>query len=81
MNLKRIGEYRKAADKLGMEYQSIHAPFGGINVGGEAYLEESMSELRNYDNVGFCLDTGHEMCYNRGKDMLALMVIVLLQRI
>ncbi len=42
------------------------------NVEGEAYLEALMNEFKTYDNVGFCWDTGHEMCYNRGKDMLAL---------
>ncbi len=42
------------------------------NVEGDAYLEALMSAFCNYHNVGFCWDTGHEMCYNRGKDMLAL---------
>ena len=30
-----------------------------------------MDGLRGFDLVGFCLDTGHEQCYNRGRDMLA----------
>ncbi len=42
------------------------------NVEGEAYLEVLMNEFKDYPNVGFCWDTGHEMCYNKHKDMLAL---------
>lgn len=40
------------------------------NVEGEEYLSCLMQGLRDFDSVGFCLDTGHELCYNRGKDML-----------
>lgn len=40
------------------------------NVEGEEYLECLMNAFRDYDNVGFCYDSGHEMCYNRGNDML-----------
>lgn len=42
------------------------------NVEGEEYLEALMTAFKDYENVGFCWDTGHELCYNRGKDMLAL---------
>jgi len=41
------------------------------NVEGEAELQYLMDGLRDFDSVGFCLDTGHELCYNRGRDMLA----------
>ena len=40
------------------------------NTEGEPFLEAVMSAFKDYENVGFCLDTGHEMCYNDGKDML-----------
>ncbi len=41
------------------------------NVEGEEYLDALMDYLLpRYDNVFFCLDSGHEMCYNRDKDML-----------
>ncbi len=135
-------QLKRLAEELGMEYQSIHAPFGRMNhmwesspetestkqelmdcvaecakygvpimvahpfigfgknsptelgiknfkevvdyalklkvkvafenVEGEAYLQALMEEFKEYPNVGFCWDTGHEMCYNRFKDMLAL---------
>lgn len=41
------------------------------NVEGEEYLDYLMAGLCNYDSIGFCLDTGHEICYNRGRDLLA----------
>ena len=42
------------------------------NVEGEEYLAALMARFRTVPEVGFCLDTGHELCYNLGKDMLAL---------
>lgn len=42
------------------------------NLEGEEYLAALMETFKSYDNVGFCWDTGHELCYNRGKDMLGL---------
>ena len=41
------------------------------NTEGEEYLDALMEAFKNNKNVGFCLDTGHEMCYNRHRDMLA----------
>ena len=42
------------------------------NTEGEEYLGALLGSFKKYDNVGFCWDTGHEMCYNFGKDMTAL---------
>lgn len=134
--------YRRLADRLGMEYQSVHAPFdraaalwetgpraeaaldqwlcclkdcaaAGVpvvvmhafigfqdhsptkagpanfqriaaaarrlgvrialeNTEGEEYLAALMEAFRGDDQVGFCWDTGHELCYNRGRDLLRL---------
>ncbi len=49
----------------------------GVNVAienteGMEYLEKLMCGLSHMKNVGFCYDTGHEQCYNWGKNMLAL---------
>lgn len=41
------------------------------NLEGEEFLECLMNAFENEKNVGFCWDTGHEFCYNGGKDMLA----------
>lgn len=61
-NYARIIE---VANKLGVK-------LGFENVEGEEYLAAIMERFWNEESVGFCLDTGHEMCYNRHKDMLAL---------
>lgn len=42
------------------------------NVEGEEYLAALMKTFGNERSVGFCLDTGHEQCYNGGKDMMSL---------
>lgn len=42
------------------------------NLEGEEYLALLMERLGNSSAVGFCWDTGHELCYNGGKDMPAL---------
>ncbi len=42
------------------------------NVEGEEYLAAIMEHFTDRPSVRFCLDTGHELCYNRGKDMLAI---------
>jgi len=42
------------------------------NTEGEEYLAALMNEFKNCAHVRFCLDTGHEQCYNHGKDMLSL---------
>jgi sugar phosphate isomerase/epimerase len=41
------------------------------NCEGEAYLENLLHAFEDCDSVGFCWDTGHELCYNRGLDMAA----------
>jgi len=41
------------------------------NVEGDEYLAAIMSAASS-PAAGFCLDTGHEVCYNRSKDRLAL---------
>lgn len=42
------------------------------NTEGEEYLYALMDAFKNEKNTGFCWDAGHEMCYNRSKDLLAL---------
>lgn len=138
-----IDEWKAVADEIGLEIQSIHAPFGKIdalwrddeekanaalqeqiecvracreinvpimvahvfigfkdhtpteiglkrfeilvdeaskcgvkiafeNTEGEEYLAALMEHFKGNDTVGFCWDTGHEMCYNHSQDMLSL---------
>ncbi len=42
------------------------------NTEGEEYLAALMNGLKDIDSIGFCWDTGHELCYNQGKDLIAL---------
>lgn len=52
------------------------AKAGGIriafeNTEGEELLFAIMDYFKDEDNVGFCWDSGHEMCYNHSEDLLA----------
>lgn len=40
------------------------------NTEGEEYLSAVLGSLSDHGNVGFCFDSGHELCYNGGRDML-----------
>ena len=42
------------------------------NTEGEEYLRALMERYASEQSIGFCYDSGHEQCYNRGKDLLAL---------
>lgn len=63
--LFRYGLIVKEAEKYG-----VNIAFE--NTEGEEYLDALMKEFGSSANVGFCLDTGHEMCYNRRKDLLSI---------
>lgn len=54
------------------EAQKLGVKVAFENVEGEEYLAAVMDAFKDYDCVGFCWDTGHEMCYNHSKDMMAL---------
>ena len=58
--------YGKVIDKA----DSLGITIAFENTEGEEYLDALMSHFSNRKNVGFCLDTGHEMCYNYSKDLL-----------
>lgn len=42
------------------------------NTEGEEYLFALMERYKDKKHIGFCWDSGHEMCYNFSKDLLAL---------
>ena len=63
--LYNFGRIIDEADSLGVR-------LAFENVEGEEYLAAIFERYGAHPSVGFCLDTGHELCYNRGKDMLAL---------
>ncbi|MBR1835908.1 MAG: sugar phosphate isomerase/epimerase [Kiritimatiellae bacterium] len=41
------------------------------NTEGEEHLDALLAAFRGEPAVGFCWDTGHELCYNRGRDLMA----------
>ncbi len=63
--LRNFGKIIAEADALGIR-------LGFENVEGEEYLAAIFERYVGHPSLGFCFDTGHELCYNRGKDMLAL---------
>ena len=63
--INNFGKLIDRAEKLGIR-------LGIENVEGEPFLDALIKTFHSSPAVGFCLDTGHEKCYNRGKDMLAL---------
>ena len=62
--LANFGRIIAEADRLGVR-------LGFENVEGEEYLAAIFDRYAGHPSLGFCFDTGHELCYNRGKDMLA----------
>lgn len=42
------------------------------NTEGEEFLFALLKRYEGDDTVGFCWDSGHEACYNRSRDLLAL---------
>lgn len=65
IGIDNFGKVVREAEKLG-----IKVAFE--NTEGEEYLEALMEHFKESPAVGFCWDTGHEMCYNHSKDMTAL---------
>lgn len=43
------------------------------NTEGEEFLFALMEHFKDNDTVGFCWDSGHEMCYSYGKDLLSVL--------
>lgn len=62
--LERFGKIIDEAQKCGVK-------IAFENTEGLEYLAYLLEQFGDRDNVGFCLDTGHEMCYNRSEDLLA----------
>ena len=65
LGITRFARLVEAAEKAGVK-------LGFENVEGPEYLAKIMADLGGSSAVGFCWDTGHEMCYNFSADMMAL---------
>lgn len=65
IGLKRFEKVVKVAETNGIK-------IAFENTEGEEYLFALMEYFKGNDTVGFCWDSGHEMCYNHSKDLLAM---------
>jgi len=61
--VKRFGRAAEYAKSIGVKLALE-------NTEGEEYLELLMEALSDNPAVGFCIDTGHEMCYNHSRDLI-----------
>lgn len=64
IGIERFGKIIDTAQRLGVK-------IAFENTEGEEYLFRLFEEFNDSEAVGFCWDTGHEMCYNRSQDLLA----------
>jgi L-ribulose-5-phosphate 3-epimerase len=64
IGLERFGQLVKAAENSGVK-------IAFENTEGEEYLFALMEVFSDNPTVGFCWDSGHEMCYNHSQDLLA----------
>ncbi len=58
-------------DKLIEKAKEYGVKIAFENTEGEEYLFALMEHYADDDTVGFCWDSGHEMCYNHSQDLLA----------
>lgn len=65
LGIVRFRRLADAAEKLGVM-------LAFENVEGIEYLEKIIADLGEHPAVGYCWDTGHEMCYNNCMDVPAL---------
>lgn len=65
MGLENFGKVVAEAEKYGVKVAFE-------NTEGIEYFTAVMERFKDSPNVGFCWDTGHEMCYNHSQDLMAL---------
>ena len=63
LGLRRFEKIFNVAENLGVTVALE-------NTEGEIYVETLMKEFGSSDRVRFCIDTGHEMCYNSSRDII-----------
>ncbi len=64
--------YFGAFDEIVAHAKSKGVKIAFENTEGEEYLFALMERYKDLSHVGFCWDSGHEMCYNYSKDLLAI---------
>lgn len=63
LGVKRFKKIVERAKRLGVKIALE-------NTEGEMYLERLLNAFQGEEAVGFCIDTGHEMCYNGRRDLI-----------
>lgn len=63
IGVERYGRVAEEAKKLGVRL-AIE------NTEGDAYFDKVITSLKDNPYLGFCIDTGHEMCYNHSNDLI-----------
>ena len=63
LGVERFGQLVRRAEEVGLR-------IAFENTEGESYLEKIRDGLFSSPAAGFCIDTGHEACYNYGLDMI-----------
>lgn len=61
----------KNYDELVARAEEYNIKIAFENTEGEEYLFALMQHYKDNQTVGFCWDSGHEMCYNHSQDLLA----------
>ena len=59
-------------DKVIRRAEALGVKIALENTEGEEFLDKLLTSFKDRKSVGFCFDSGHEMCYNRSRDILAL---------
>lgn len=63
---KGVERYGKVADRC----RELGVKLALENTEGLEFLDTLFRNLKGHSAVGFCWDSGHEMCYNYGEDLL-----------
>ena len=63
IGIDRFGQVFEQAKKVGVKVALE-------NTEGQEYLDALLDAYKNDDTVRFCIDTGHEMCYNESRDLI-----------
>lgn len=61
-----VERYRRLLDRA----QELGMKIAFENTEGESYLDMVLVQLGSHPAAGFCIDTGHEMCYNHSRDLI-----------
>lgn len=64
LGIERYGALAKRAGEVGVKLALE-------NTEGEEYFDALMNAFKGENHVGFCWDTGHELCYNRSRNLMA----------